>query len=114
MYNFATAYYVPIHDLHSDNFGCVFQSSMLPLLAGDHPASSVYASVLSVLGGSRPRCLVPASPGLQHGRRPTWLALILLFFSARMREVWARLAAGFVIGIACDTATSTRNIAARF
>ena len=67
MYNCATAYYVPIHDLHSDNFGCVFQSSMLNAA----PASSVYASVLSVLGGSRPRCLVPASPGLQYGRRPT-------------------------------------------
>ena len=54
---------------------------------------------------SRPLCVVPVTPGLQ--RRPSWLALIVLFFSDPMRNIWARLTAGFFIGIAADT-TSNR------
>ena len=49
--------------------------------------------------------------GLRHERRPTWLALIILFFSDRTRDIWTRLAAGILIGIACDQLTSNEVLA---
>ena len=70
----------------------------------DSAVSSLYSSVLRLVSDPRPRCVVPVTPGLS--RRPTWLALIVFFFSAPMSHIWAKLSAGFFIGIAADTYTN--------
>lgn len=72
-----------------------------------HTAVSGVSSIVRLVTGpdSRPLCVVPVTPGLQ--RRPSWLALIVLFFSDPMRNIWTKLTAGFFIGIAADT-TSNR------
>ena len=68
--------------------------------------SGLYSSVLRLVTASDPRplCVIPVTPGLQ--RRPSWLALIVLFFSAPMRHIWTKLTAGFFIGVAADTYTN--------
>ena len=77
---------------------------------GDTILSKLYSSLFP---DPRPRCVVPITPGLEHQRRPSWLAVILLFFSRPMRQIWTKLAAGFVIGLICDTASNTNNIFTR-
>jgi len=59
----------------------------------------------------RPHCLIPETPGLENQRRPTWLALILLFFSRPMLAVWKRLASGILVGLVCDSLTGNIDYA---
>ena len=51
--------------------------------------------------------------GLRGERRPTWLALIVLFFSDRMRDIWTRLVVGIVVGITCDQLSNSDQFFAR-
>ena len=71
----------------------------------------LYASLFS---DPRPKCLIPTTPGLSHKNRPSWLALILIFISPKMKIIWAKLATGFMIGWFCDVATNNDNILTRF
>lgn len=83
--------------------GFIFQIRMT---VPDTAVSGLFSIArLVTASDSRPLCVVPVTPGLE--RRPSWLALIVLFFSEPMRNIWTKLTAGFFIGIAADT-TSNR------
>ena len=80
--------------------GCALFSDNLMLILSEG-TTSVYQLLHSAVtryisADTRPQCVIPVTPGLH--RRPTWLAIIVLFFSGRMNHIWCKLAAGIVIG----------------
>jgi len=96
----------------------LLQEILMLVLSGEAEGDFLYSRRYSVIEifsrkflnnsqSPRPHCVIPATSGLKQERRPTWLALIIFFFSDRMKEIWARLATGIVIGLVCDQLTNT-------